>query len=66
MSDMPKDPSNFKRWADAECPKWPPLLMVEAYHAADAWQYQQSDVKIRKFAESYEAWRQTLVDAEHR
>ena len=56
MTDIPKDPNQFKRWADAECPKWPEALTIEAAHAADMYKYHGTVWKIKAFAESYDAW----------
>jgi hypothetical protein len=64
MTDIPKDPNQFKRWADAECGKWPEALTVEAAHAADAWQYQHNNSKIVLFAESYNSWRNPQTASE--
>lgn len=55
--DVPLDPHKFKPWADAQCPRWPIPLMIEAAHAWEALAYRGTDEKILEFSKNYEAWR---------
>lgn len=55
--DVPRDPHKFKQWADAQCPRWPVPLMIEAAHAWDALAYRGTPEKIHEFLKNYEAWR---------
>jgi hypothetical protein len=55
--DVPLDPHKFKQWADAQCPRWPVPLMIEAAHAWDALAYRGTAEKIDEFSKNYAAWR---------
>lgn len=53
---VPDDLALFKKWSDAECPKWPVELMADAFRAWEERKVSGSFAKHEKFCANYTRW----------